>query len=69
VSEPTQPIPGQLDVYDVIDLLGDEVAQRSGTCGLTGLLHRPVYFRSAWWCRECRTKLETCCEGQPQGEQ
>lgn len=32
-------------------------------CPLTGRQHRPFWMRSAWWCQDCRQKLETCCEG------
>jgi hypothetical protein len=33
-------------------------------CPLTGGPHRPLWLRSAWWCEDCRQKLETCCEGE-----
>jgi hypothetical protein len=41
---------------------------RSGTlsgviCALTGRAHRLFWMRSAWWCHDCRQKIETCCEG------
>jgi hypothetical protein len=32
-------------------------------CPLTGVAHRLFWMRSAWWCRDCRQKIETCCEG------
>jgi hypothetical protein len=32
-------------------------------CGLTGEPHRLFWMRSAWWCAECRQKVESCCEG------
>jgi hypothetical protein len=32
-------------------------------CPLTGRLHRLFWMRSAWWCHDCRQKIETCCEG------
>jgi hypothetical protein len=30
---------------------------------MTGTDHRLFWMRSAWWCRDCRQKIETCCEG------
>lgn len=32
-------------------------------CPLTGRPHQLLWMRSAWWCQDCRQKLETCCEG------
>jgi hypothetical protein len=32
-------------------------------CPLTGDPHRLFWMRSAWWCHDCRQKIETCCEG------
>jgi hypothetical protein len=32
-------------------------------CPLTGVPHRLFWLRSAWWCEDCRQKIETCCEG------
>jgi hypothetical protein len=32
-------------------------------CPLTGDTHRLFWMRSAWWCKDCRQKIETCCEG------
>jgi hypothetical protein len=32
-------------------------------CPLTGQPHKLLWMRSAWWCQDCRQKLETCCEG------
>jgi hypothetical protein len=32
-------------------------------CGLTGVPHRLFWMRSAWWCHDCRQKIEGCCEG------
>jgi len=32
-------------------------------CGLTGEPHRLFWMRSAWWCEDCRQKIESCCEG------
>ncbi len=32
-------------------------------CALTGEPHRLLWLRSAWWCQDCRQKIETCCEG------
>jgi hypothetical protein len=32
-------------------------------CGLTGKPHRLFWMRSAWWCADCRQKVESCCEG------
>jgi hypothetical protein len=32
-------------------------------CGLTGKEHRLFWMRSAWWCLDCRQKVESCCEG------
>jgi hypothetical protein len=32
-------------------------------CPLTGAAHRLFWMRSAWWCQDCRQKIETCCEG------
>jgi hypothetical protein len=32
-------------------------------CPLTGQPHKLFWMRSAWWCQDCRQKLETCCEG------
>jgi len=31
-------------------------------CGMTGQSHRLFWMRSAWWCADCRQKIE-CCEG------
>jgi hypothetical protein len=32
-------------------------------CPLTGQSHRLFWMRSAWWCADCRQKIESCCEG------
>ena len=32
-------------------------------CALTGRAHRLFWMRSAWWCHDCRQKIESCCEG------
>jgi len=32
-------------------------------CQLTGEPHRLFWMRSAWWCADCRQKVESCCEG------
>ncbi|HEY3552246.1 MAG TPA: hypothetical protein VGK66_01035 [Solirubrobacterales bacterium] len=32
-------------------------------CQLTGQPHRLFWMRSAWWCADCRQKIESCCEG------
>jgi hypothetical protein len=32
-------------------------------CAMTGLPHRLFWMRSAWWCQDCRQKIESCCEG------
>jgi hypothetical protein len=32
-------------------------------CPLTGSDHRLFWMRSAWWCHDCRQKVESCCEG------
>ena len=32
-------------------------------CALTGNAHRLFLMRSAWWCTDCRQKIESCCEG------
>jgi len=32
-------------------------------CQLTGNPHRLFWMRSAWWCADCRQKIESCCEG------
>jgi hypothetical protein len=32
-------------------------------CALTGQAHRLFWMRSAWWCTDCRQKIESCCEG------
>jgi hypothetical protein len=32
-------------------------------CALTGQPHRLFWMRSAWWCHDCRQKIESCCEG------
>ena len=32
-------------------------------CPMTGGEHRLFWMRSAWWCEDCRQKIETCCEG------
>ena len=32
-------------------------------CSLTGRPHRLSWMRSAWWCHDCRQKIESCCEG------
>jgi Zn finger protein HypA/HybF involved in hydrogenase expression len=32
-------------------------------CQLTGKLHQLFWMRSAWWCADCRQKIESCCEG------
>jgi hypothetical protein len=30
---------------------------------MTGQPHRLFWMRSAWWCQDCRQKVESCCEG------
>lgn len=30
---------------------------------MTGTAHRLYWLRSAWWCEDCRQKVESCCEG------
>ena len=32
-------------------------------CPMTGNEHRLFWMRSAWWCQDCRQKVESCCEG------
>jgi hypothetical protein len=32
-------------------------------CAMTGQQHRLFWMRSAWWCVDCRQKIESCCEG------
>ncbi|MET0557903.1 MAG: hypothetical protein ABW065_04445 [Solirubrobacterales bacterium] len=32
-------------------------------CALTGNAHCLFWMRSAWWCADCRQKIESCCEG------
>ena len=32
-------------------------------CAMTGEQHRLFWMRSAWWCADCRQKVESCCEG------
>jgi len=32
-------------------------------CAMTGEPHRLFWMRSAWWCADCRQKVESCCEG------
>jgi hypothetical protein len=32
-------------------------------CAMTGQQHRLFWMRSAWWCEDCRQKIESCCEG------
>jgi hypothetical protein len=32
-------------------------------CAMTDLPHRLFWMRSAWWCQDCRQKVEWCCEG------
>lgn len=32
-------------------------------CSLTGTDHRLFWMSSAWWCHDCRQKIESCCEG------
>ncbi len=32
-------------------------------CAMTGKPHRLFWMRSAWWCEDCRQKVEGCCEG------
>jgi hypothetical protein len=32
-------------------------------CAMTGQTHRLFWMRSAWWCADCRQKIESCCEG------
>jgi hypothetical protein len=32
-------------------------------CAMTGQPHRLFWMRSAWWCSDCRQKIESCCEG------
>jgi hypothetical protein len=36
---------------------------RAVLCALTGAPHRLFWLRSAWFCEDCRQKIETCCEG------
>lgn len=31
-------------------------------CEMTSLHHRLFWMRSAWWCKDCRQKIESCCE-------
>ncbi|HTR74576.1 MAG TPA: hypothetical protein VMH33_04875 [Solirubrobacterales bacterium] len=31
-------------------------------CAMTGQAHRLFWMRSAWWCQDCRQKIESCCE-------
>ena len=30
---------------------------------MTGQPHNLFWMRSAWWCADCRQKVESCCEG------
>lgn len=32
-------------------------------CQMTGNPHRLFWMCSAWWCADCRQKIESCCEG------
>lgn len=32
-------------------------------CAMSGKAHRFFWMRSAWWCADCRQKVESCCEG------
>lgn len=32
-------------------------------CALTGEAHRLFFMRSAWWCADCKQKIESCCDG------
>lgn len=32
-------------------------------CAMTGQPHNLFWMRSAWWCADCRQKIESCCEG------
>jgi hypothetical protein len=32
-------------------------------CAMTGQPHNLFWMRSAWWCADCRQKVESCCEG------
>ena len=32
-------------------------------CQMTGREHTLFWMRSAWWCQDCRQKIESCCEG------
>jgi hypothetical protein len=41
--------------------LGDIL--RGMICALTGNAHRLFWMRSAWWCHDCRQKIEACCDG------
>lgn len=36
---------------------------RAMHCPMTGTEHRLFWMRSAWWCHDCRQKVESCCEG------
>jgi hypothetical protein len=36
---------------------------RDVICAMTGDPHRLFWMRSAWWCQDCRQKVEGCCEG------
>ena len=50
---------------------GDASSTKSGLaaivigvyCAMTGRRHRLFWMRSAWWCADCRQKVESCCEG------
>lgn len=39
------------------------VDDHSMLCAMTGQPHRLFWMRSAWWCQDCRQKIESCCEG------
>jgi Na+-translocating ferredoxin:NAD+ oxidoreductase RnfC subunit len=32
-------------------------------CPMTGNPHQLFWMQSAWWCEDCRQKIESCCEG------
>jgi hypothetical protein len=55
----------QLDVDECIAIAHHGSDGYPTVCGLTGKPHRLVWFHAAYWCRDCRMKVTTCCEGQP----
>jgi hypothetical protein len=42
---------------------GPDAILRVMLCAMTGEPHRLFWMRSAWWCSDCRQKVESCCEG------